>query len=197
MLIIDGHNLIPNIPGLSLHQIDDEQQLIDLLKEYARIKRKQIEVFFDGSPPGQPAERVYGSVRVHFVQIGTPADDAIRLFISRLGKHARNCTLITSDRMVQANGRSYQAQIRNSEDFAQELISIQNGKTGSNQTGSSTEPPVDRDISQWLELFAIDPAQAAKPIEPQKEKTVVKKISKTQCITASKKRPHHGFEKKQ
>ena len=53
MLVIDGHNLVPKIPGLSLHEVDDEERLLALLQAYARAKRKKIEVFFDGAPPGQ------------------------------------------------------------------------------------------------------------------------------------------------
>ena len=56
-LIIDGHNLIPKIPGLSLQAIDDETQLVELLGEYCRLSRRQVEVFFDNAPPGVPRAR--------------------------------------------------------------------------------------------------------------------------------------------
>ena len=45
--LIDGHNLIPKIPGLSLEMLDDEDRLIELLQEFARVRRQRIEVFFD------------------------------------------------------------------------------------------------------------------------------------------------------
>ncbi|MBP1702274.1 MAG: hypothetical protein H6Q38_1381, partial [Chloroflexi bacterium] len=40
--IVDGHNLIPKIPGLSLRAIDDEMQLIELLQEFCRVQRKAL-----------------------------------------------------------------------------------------------------------------------------------------------------------
>ena len=48
MIIVDGHNLIPKIKGLSLKMLDDESELIQILQEYARLTRKKIEVYFDG-----------------------------------------------------------------------------------------------------------------------------------------------------
>ena len=35
--LIDGHNLIPKVAGLSLKAVDDEMQLIELLQEFCRI----------------------------------------------------------------------------------------------------------------------------------------------------------------
>ena len=51
--IIDGHNLIPRIPDLSLQDIDDEMQLVEMLQDFCRISRKKVEVYFDNAPPGQ------------------------------------------------------------------------------------------------------------------------------------------------
>jgi predicted RNA-binding protein with PIN domain len=45
--LIDGHNLIPKVPGLSLSDPDDEEQLINKLSGWARISRQKIIVFFD------------------------------------------------------------------------------------------------------------------------------------------------------
>jgi len=38
--LIDGHNLIPHIRGLSLSQLDDELALLDLLNNYFKKERK-------------------------------------------------------------------------------------------------------------------------------------------------------------
>lgn len=46
-LLIDGHNLIGKTPWIDLGALDDEDELIRLLQEYARIRRKKIEVYFD------------------------------------------------------------------------------------------------------------------------------------------------------
>ena len=70
--IIDGHNLIPKIPGLSLQEMDDEQHLLEMLQEFCRRQRKQVEVFFDNAPPGGVRARNLGLVTARFVRQGRP-----------------------------------------------------------------------------------------------------------------------------
>ena len=77
MYIIDGHNLIPKIRGLSLEALDDEAQLLALLQEFYRVRRKPVEVFFDGAPPGKAGMRTVGMIRAHFVARDREADEAI------------------------------------------------------------------------------------------------------------------------
>jgi hypothetical protein len=35
--LVDGHNLIPKLQGLTLEEIDDEVHLIELLQTYAGV----------------------------------------------------------------------------------------------------------------------------------------------------------------
>ena len=102
--LIDGHNLIPKIPGLNLQALDDEEQLIKLLQEYCRRQRKQVEVFFDNAPPGGVRARNFGLVIARFVRQGSTADQAIRERLTRLGRLARNWTVVSSDLAVQSCG---------------------------------------------------------------------------------------------
>src|SRR4030066_2207710 len=120
-LIIDGHNLIPKIPGLTLQAIDDETQLVELLGEYCRRSRRQVEVFFDNAPPGVPRARSFGRVTARFVRAGGPADQSIREKLVRLGKAARNWTVVSSDHQIQAAARAARATVLSAEAFAQEL----------------------------------------------------------------------------
>jgi predicted RNA-binding protein with PIN domain len=149
--LIDGHNLIPKIHGLSLSEIDDEERLIKLLQEFGYRRRKQIEVFFDNSPSSQPRLGRFGFVTARFVRQGTTADQAIEQRLKRLGREAHNWTVVSSDQAVQASARFSHAHFIASETFAQEL----------EQTlQESNEPPIDQDIhldegeiDDWLELF--------------------------------------------
>ena len=120
--IIDGHNLIPKVPGLSLQEMDDEQQLLEMLQEFCRRQRKQVEVFFDNAPPGGVRARNLGSVTARFVRQGATADDAIRKRLGNLGRAARNWTVVSSDQAVQAEARAAQAQSMPSEAFARLLV---------------------------------------------------------------------------
>jgi len=77
IFLIDGHNLIPHIPGLSLKELDDECQLIGMLQEFSRVSRQRVEVYFDKAPAGQSGTRNYGAVKAHFIREDSTADEAI------------------------------------------------------------------------------------------------------------------------
>jgi uncharacterized protein len=112
--LIDGHNLIAKTPGLSLQAFDDENQLIELLQDFCRTRRKPVEVYFDNAPVGQAAVRRFGQVTAHFVRQGSTADAAIHRRLVRLGKSAGNWTVVSSDRAVQTAARLAHAQVLSS-----------------------------------------------------------------------------------
>jgi hypothetical protein len=146
--LIDGHNLIPKL-GLRLDSMDDENELIAILQEYCRLERKQVEVYFDGAPTPHAGTRSLGNVTAHFVPLGTTADDAIRKRLKRMGKNAKNWTIVSSDRQVQAEARSMQANIIASDEFAKQLKQARD---------TAPKPTNDRTLSKqevddWLKLF--------------------------------------------
>lgn len=150
--IIDGHNLIPRIPGLSLAAADDEVQLIELLQEFCRLRRKQAEIYFDNAPPGQPRVRSYGLVTARFIRAGQTADAAIRSHLSRLGATARNWILVSSDQEVQRAGRAARAQVISSEAFSRQISqALQEGASQSSQPSEASMSP--DEIQDWLDLF--------------------------------------------
>lgn len=150
--LIDGHNLIPKLPGLSLKALDDEQQLIQWLQEFCRKRQKNVEVFFDGAPPGEAVRRRYGRVTAHFVSRTSSADQAIRAHLARLGRAAQNWTVVTSDLAVQASARQARAQVLSSEAFADQLrAALQETKE---DTGGKPEGKLsDEQVQEWLRLF--------------------------------------------
>ena len=146
--LIDGHNLIPKL-GLRLDSIDDEMELISILQEFCRLEHRQVEVFFDGAPAPQAGTRKLGAVTAYFVRLGTTADDAIRNRLKKLGKSAKNWTVVSSDRQVQANARAAHAEVTSSDSFAGMLKQARN---------SAPKPSSDRKISsqevdEWLKIF--------------------------------------------
>jgi uncharacterized protein len=152
--LIDGHNLIPKIPGLSLRAIDDETQLISLLQEYCRRQRKEADVFFDNAPPGNARSHSYGAVTARFVRQGTTADSAIHDRLNRLGREARNWSVVSSDHAVQAAARASRAQVISSETFAAQLrASLESVKN----SGAGGEVKLSQDeIDEWLSLFGAN-----------------------------------------
>lgn len=146
--LIDGHNLIPKL-GLRLDAIDDEMELIAILQEFCRMEQKQVEVFFDGAPAGQAGTRKLGVVTAHFVRLGNSADNAIRNRLKRMGKSARNWTVISSDRQVQAEARAVHAEVTSSDVFAALLKQARNSAPKPNaEQGLSP-----KEVEDWLKLF--------------------------------------------
>jgi predicted RNA-binding protein with PIN domain len=146
--LIDGHNLIPKL-GLRLDSPDDEMQLIAIIQEFARLSRREAQVYFDGAPAGQARSKKFGTVMAHFVRVGSSADEAIKSHVRRLGRAARNWTVISSDHVVQTEARAAHAGVISSEEFAQQLRRLQR----------DAERPVEQrelssqEITEWLKLF--------------------------------------------
>lgn len=145
--LIDGHNLIPHVRGLSLRQADDEERLLARLQAFCRRARvRQMEVFFDQAPPGMSGTRRYGLVTAHFVRQGSTADAAIRRRLRQLGRAARNWTVVTSDREVQAAARAVHAKVLSSHAFAAQLDAAPT-------TDVDEKPAPGDDLDTWLRLF--------------------------------------------
>ena len=149
-LIIDGHNLIPKVRGLSLEAIDDEMQLLEQLQEYCQRTRKKVEVYFDNAPPGQPRVRTYGNLIARFVRAGQSADRAIHEKLVRLRGEARNWTVVSSDREVQASARAARAGVLSSEAFAEQLQATLAAPTRSAQPDEALSSD---ELDEWLKLF--------------------------------------------
>lgn len=150
--LIDGHNLIPKISGLNLEMINDEEQLIQLLLEFCRLRRKQAEVFFDNSPSGQPRSQNFGLVIARFVRQGQTADDAIKGRLLRLGRNARNWTVVSSDLAVQASARAARAHFISSEIMAEQIKETLNAAPPDHEKQPDASLTGD-ELNNWLELF--------------------------------------------
>lgn len=150
LVLIDGHNLIPHLPGLSLADPEDETRLLEILSAYARSSRHTLEVFFDGAPVGQNGRRRLFGLEVHFVPRGRTADDAIAARLAQLGKSARQVAVVSADRRVQSEARSRLAAVWPSAGFARQVVEA------GQRTGKES-PPADPDVDEWLRLFGGDP----------------------------------------
>ncbi len=150
-LVIDGHNLVPRVPGLHLRDMDDETQLIQLVQQYCRLRRNSAELFFDGALPGMPGVKTGGLVHVHSVPKSMTADQAIINFLSARGKNARNFTLVSSDRRVQAEARSLGCAILSSDQFSAELVNTLSQIV--EEKKKQDKPLSPAEVEDWLTLF--------------------------------------------
>lgn len=146
--LIDGHNLIPKL-GLRLDSIDDEMELIAILQEFYKRDRKPIDVYFDGAPAAHAGTRKFATVTAHFVRLGTTADDAIRNRLKSLGKSAKNWTVVSSDRRVQAETNAARAEVISSDAFAAMLIQARNAAPKATSDRKLSED----EVNEWMRLF--------------------------------------------
>lgn len=150
--LVDGHNLIPHVPGITLKDLEDELALVRLLEEFARQQRTRIEVYFDRSPPSRAGSQTFGLVKAHFVTQGTPADQAIISRLNRMGKEAKNWTVVTSDKEILAEAKSMLGKTLASGAFAKMLI--RKDKPTSAPGDKGEDPDVSpEEVDYWMEQF--------------------------------------------
>jgi uncharacterized protein len=146
--LIDGHNLIPKL-GLRLDSLDDEDALLARLQKFCLLRCVQAEVYFDGAPPGITTTHKAGAVTAHFVRLGSSADSAIEVRLARLGKQARNWTIVSSDRRVQVAGRAVHAEVLSSEEFARRMsAATEQASISTREAGLRPD-----EVDEWLSLF--------------------------------------------
>lgn len=155
MILIDGHNLIPKIKGLSLSQDNDETELIKILQDYCRIKRMTVEVYFDGAPFDHAGTRKFGSVQAHFIRQGISADDMIIQRIRNMGKKATHTKVVSSDQRIQREVHALTASVISSEAFEKEI------QKAFSSSPSGGKPDLTRmsenEVEQWINLFKNQP----------------------------------------
>jgi predicted RNA-binding protein with PIN domain len=136
---------------MDLTVLEDEMLLIHLMQDYCQSRRKTVEIYFDGAPPGQARTQRFGVVTVHFIRKGVKADSAIIQRLHKLRRDARNYTVVTSDRQIQAEARSVQAQVVSSEDFAEEIASL-GGKIRKDER-IETQKLSAGEVEEWMRIF--------------------------------------------
>jgi predicted RNA-binding protein with PIN domain len=151
MILIDGHNLVPKIKGLSLSMDDDEMVLIQILGEYTRLTRKKLEVYFDKAPIDKSGTRKYGTITAHFVREGSTADEAIIQRIRKMGRKARNVKVISSDQHILRQVQACQAETLTSDLFAKEIERVLATSPGGGKPDPQKMSEVE--IENWLNLF--------------------------------------------
>lgn len=153
--IVDGHNLIPKIPGMSLQQEEDEMALIHALQIFCRVHRQTVEVYFDRAAHGHAGTRRFGTITAHFVRQGAIADEAIIQRLRKMGKNAAEWTVVSSDRRIQVEARALRAHVLSSEAFAQQVAGAalqEQRNPGEGGKGKMS----DAEMGEWLRLFGVD-----------------------------------------
>ena len=158
-MLIDGHNLIPKIPGMHLSDLDDEIRLVEMLQVYARLRRKGVvECYFDKALAGRPRTQMAGTVKVQFARPGKTADAEIEIRLAQLGRQARNWVVVSADQRVRQSARAAGAQDVSSDIFAKELLSVLATRS-KRAPHTSQEELTQEEVEMWLEAFRKRPKE--------------------------------------
>jgi uncharacterized protein len=152
-ILIDGHNLIGQMPDLSLADPDDEAKLVQRLKIYRDAVNVPITVVFDpGESYTPPHSLSGGGVEVVFAGQRKSAD---RLIISRIQRAAdpEHLLVVSSDQEIVNAARRFGAQVMSAPDFVREMARTHGPRRRRPKKPKLEERVSAREVDEWLALF--------------------------------------------
>ncbi len=171
-LLIDGHNLIGQLPDLSLSDPRDEVKLVARLQAYAARSEKRITVVFDPGPqavsPALQRRSRHGYVEVIYADPGQRADDVIRSIVGTT-RDRQGLLVVTSDGALANFTRQCGVRVISASQFAKALID-DGPRRPSNEKPTSSQD----DVAAWLAIFkepeALPPPPSQPPPDPRELK---------------------------
>lgn len=148
--LIDGHNLIGQMPDMKLSDANDEEKLIARLMAFLGRTGKTATVVFD--PPRHGAQErlslreARGKLTVIWTPVGRIADDVLRDLIS-LVKDRQGTLVVTSDAAVAGFARVSGVRAVSSQEFIKQLALPAAGMADSKPRASKA------DADEWAEIF--------------------------------------------
>ncbi|UCC64553.1 MAG: NYN domain-containing protein [Anaerolineae bacterium] len=153
-LLVDGHNLIGQLPVIRLDDPHDEAKLVERLRRYQARTRASITVIFDGGvPAGWSADLSGGGIRVVFSRPGVPADALILRRIRQV-RNPRGLMVVTSDTEVARAARGRGIRVLPSHEFAAELDAPPDAKPAEAKPTDVRLSP--QEVKEWLSLFGTE-----------------------------------------
>ncbi len=173
--LIDGHNLIPHVPGISLDDPNDETHLVLRLRSWAaKDQRRKIQLIFDGGLPGGKAPQLSNNqVKVRFAPPGKIADDILIRQINR-AKNSSEYTLVSSDQIIIAAAKARHMPRLTSKQFVN--LMAEDKRVAPKPKKSEKPQSSEDELDEWLTLFGSGeerPAELPPPpqqVSPKKER---------------------------
>lgn len=153
-ILIDGHNLIGQIPSIDMADPDDEAQLVMLLRRYAvRRPGRKLVVIFDGGVYGHPDNLNGYGVEARFAKSPSDADKEL---IKRIGaiKRRDEWLVVSSDRAVIGAAEAHQIPVISAQEFAQRLLRLAQ-PSASIREKRNDRPLSKAEIAEWLKIFGV------------------------------------------
>ncbi|NTU85517.1 MAG: hypothetical protein HGA45_40205 [Chloroflexales bacterium] len=154
-ILIDGHNLIGQMPGISLTDPDDEARLVLLLRRYAARRRgRKVIVIFDGGVYGHPDDLNGYGVEARFARSPSDADSELIRRI-RAVKRRDEWVVVSSDRAVAGEAQARGLPVVSSQEFARRLVAMDTPRASLNAKRND-RPLSKAEIDEWMRLFGLE-----------------------------------------
>jgi hypothetical protein len=148
--LIDGHNLIGQLPDMTLGEPDDEAKLILKLASFCARTQRRCLVVFDHGLPGGSSRMSTQTVQVVFASARSTAD---RVMVERMKKfpNPREWVVVSSDREVLAVARVLKMETIHSDVFARMM---QSPPKPDIDIGSQADVKISaQEVDEWLDIF--------------------------------------------
>jgi hypothetical protein len=153
-VLIDGHNLIGQLPDISLADPDDEAKLVMLLRRYATKKReRRVVVIFDGGVYGHPLSLSGYGVEALFAKSPSDADHELIKRI-RAVRRGEEWLVVSSDRAVAGEARARNIPVLSSQEFARRLSALDQPRASMSE--KRNDRPLSRaEVEEWMRIFGV------------------------------------------
>lgn len=153
--LIDGHNLIAQLPDIHIDDPDDEVQLVYKLRGFVARSQKSVKitVVFDGGIPGGVEQNLSNStVTARFAAAErSNADNVLRSFLERAD--AAKTTLVSSDQELIDFARQQKITVMT----APEFIAFMKSSPKPQPEVKKNNPKLSKsEVDEWLEIFGGD-----------------------------------------
>lgn len=174
-IVIDGYNLIKQVPELERHENlsleHGRNKLIELLKDYRKQKHHKITVVFDGQSNFAEFSSSFkeAGINIHFTRTHETADDIIKKMAEKLKSQG---IIVSSDRSIVDHSKRFGAATISSPKFFERLIMSQM----MNEHGfeAEKESPARKPHKRW-QTYKKGPRKKL-PKKARQNKTKLKKL---------------------
>jgi hypothetical protein len=156
-ILIDGHNLIGQLPAIRLGDPDDEAQLVLLLRRYAARRRgRRVVVVFDGGVRGHPLNLNGYGVEAHFAFAPANADAELIKRIRAVRRHDE-WLVVSSDRAVVGEAQAHGIPVLSAQEFARRLAALDQPRASLRE--KRNDRPLSRaEVEEWMRVFGVHEA---------------------------------------
>jgi len=152
--LIDGHNLIGQMPNLRLSDPNDEEKLLEYLRRYRARTGHRLTVVFDAGQTFPPAQtKKQGGITVKFVTHGQTADQVIKKRLRKV-RNPQGTMVVTSDRAIQQAAQQVGVRIVTAREFGQQLLQLANESRSEKDETDQADLHLSADeVEEWLAIF--------------------------------------------